>query len=102
MSVTKQFKSLIPVLLAICGSTISFADEANKTIEVADIGLATPESVEYYAKEDVYLVTNINGSPFAADGNGFISKLKPDGSVVDLKWIDGTKPGVTLNAPKGA
>ncbi|GMR08270.1 MAG: ATP/GTP-binding protein [Gammaproteobacteria bacterium] len=74
----------------------------NKNIIIAEVGFSTPESVEYYAAEDVYLVTNINGSPFAADGNGFISKLKPDGSVIDLKWIDGTKKGVTLNAPKGA
>jgi sugar lactone lactonase YvrE len=50
---------------------------------------------------DVYLVSNINGSPFAADGNGFVSRLAPDGTVVDLKWIDGAKEGVTLNAPKG-
>ena len=69
---------------------------------VANIGLATPESVEYYAAEDVYLVTNINGSPLAADGNGFISKIRPDGTVVALKWIDGAAEGVTLHAPKGA
>jgi len=73
-----------------------------KSIVVSDVGFATPESVEYYADEDVYLVTNINGSPFAVDGNGFISKIKPDGTVVDLKWIDGAKKGVTLNGPKGA
>lgn len=73
-----------------------------QSIVIAEVGFSTPESVEYYAAEDVYLVTNINGSPLAADGNGFISKLKPDGSVIDLKWIDGAKKGVTLNAPKGA
>ena len=73
-----------------------------KSTVIADVGFSTPESVEYYPAEDVYLVTNINGSPFAADGNGFISKLKPDGSVINLKWINGTKKGVTLNAPKGA
>ena len=71
-------------------------------IVVSDVGFATPESVEYYAAEDVYLVTNINGSPFAVDGNGFISKVKPDGTVVKLKWIDGARKGVTLNGPKGA
>jgi len=71
-------------------------------VTIAEVGFSTPESVEYYADEDVYLVTNINGSPLAVDGNGFISKVKPDGTVVDLKWIDGTQAGVTLNAPKGA
>jgi sugar lactone lactonase YvrE len=50
---------------------------------------------------DVYLVANINGSPGAKDGNGFISRISPEGSVIDLKWIDGAAEGVSLNAPKG-
>ncbi len=69
---------------------------------VCEADFSTPESVEYYAIDDVYLVTNINGDPLAADGNGFISRIKPDCSVVDLKWIDGMNKDVTLNAPKGA
>lgn len=68
-------------------------------IQVA--GFSTPESILYDARSDVYLVSNINGNPTAADGNGFISRVAPDGQVLDLKWIDGTKPGVRLNAPKG-
>lgn len=70
-------------------------------VVVSDVGFATPECVLSMPNEDVYLVSNINGSPFAADGNGFVSRLGPDGTVVDLKWIDGAKEGVTLNAPKG-
>jgi hypothetical protein len=46
-------------------------------------------------------VSNINGGSAEADGNGFISKLRPDGTVIALKWLDGSKDGVTLNAPKG-
>jgi hypothetical protein len=75
---------------------------AAEPIIIDAIGLATPESVEYYAAEDVYLVTNINGHPLAADGNGFISKIGPDGTVIDLKWIDGMRSGTRINAPKGA
>jgi hypothetical protein len=70
-------------------------------VVVADVGFATPECVLHLVEDDVYLVSNINGSPFAADGNGFISRLGTDGSVIDLKWIDGSTDGVTLNAPKG-
>lgn len=70
-------------------------------VVVADVGFATPECVLHLVEDDVYLVSNINGSPFAADGNGFISRLGTDGSVVALKWIDGSTDGVTLNAPKG-
>jgi hypothetical protein len=76
--------------------------QIEEKIEIADVGFQTPESVEYYAKEDVYLVTNINGSPLAKDGNGFISKVSPDGRVINLKWIDGTQKGISLDAPKGA
>jgi len=74
--------------------------DAKRTV-ITNIGLKTPESIEYYAAEDVYLVSNINGSAVVAEGNGFISKIKPDGSVIKLKWIDGTKAGIQLNSPKG-
>ncbi|MEJ2537537.1 MAG: hypothetical protein P8048_10895, partial [Calditrichia bacterium] len=94
------------MVLLLCSVTI-FAGDANsmkvkKRSVIENMGLSTPESVEYYPDEDIYLVTNINGSPFAADGNGFISKIEPDGKIVNLKWLDGKKEGITLNAPKGA
>ena len=97
-----QVNIIIVVLLSLIVSVTAITCETKKNIIVSDVAFSTPESVEYYAAEDVYLVTNINGSPFEADGNGFISKVKPDGHIVDLKWIDGTKKGVRLNAPKGA
>jgi hypothetical protein len=49
----------------------------------------------------VYLVANINGQPGDADDNGFISRVTPDGKVAELKWIDGARPDVKLDAPKG-
>jgi sugar lactone lactonase YvrE len=64
-------------------------------------GLQTPESVLYDADADLYLVSNINGQPLDADDNGFISKVSPDGKITELKWIDGAKDNITLNAPKG-
>ncbi len=93
--------SMITAAILSLADLISTQGLASK-ITIEGIGLATPESVEYYADEDVYLVTNINGSPFEKDGNGFISKISPAGEVIDLKWIDGSKPGTRLNAPKGA
>lgn len=65
------------------------------------VGLATPESVLHDPTTDQYLVSNVNGEPLAKDGNGFIARLSPDGNVATLKWIEGNKGGVTLNAPKG-
>lgn len=60
-----------------------------------------PESIFHDTATDTYLVSNINGSPVDHDDNGFISKVSPDGKIVELKWIDGAKPDVTLDAPKG-
>src|SRR5438445_6480020 len=70
--------------------------------KVASIeGFLTPESVLHDSGQDIYFVSNINGSPTAKDNNGFISRLKPDGAVENLKFIEGGKNGVVLNAPKG-
>lgn len=64
-------------------------------------GFSTPESVLHDETRDRYLVSNVNGRPVDVDGNGFISELSPDGKVTNLKWIEGGKNKVTLNAPKG-
>lgn len=58
-------------------------------------GLSTPESVVHDPIGDVYLVSNIEGSPFEADGRGFVSRIAPDGRVLSARFIDG------LDAPKG-
>lgn len=65
------------------------------------LGLSTPESVLHDETADVYLVSNIEGKPAEADGKAFIARLRPDGGVEVLRWIDGGKNGATLNAPKG-
>lgn len=64
-------------------------------------GFSTPESVYFDEKNDRYLVSNINGAPFALDNNGYISELSPDGKVLREKWIAAGVANVTLNAPKG-
>jgi sugar lactone lactonase YvrE len=71
-------------------------------LSLHDAGFNTPESVYYDAKNDLYLVSNINGSPTATDNNGYISRVAPDGSKVEAKWIEGGKNGVKLDAPKGS
>ncbi|MBL1321148.1 MAG: SMP-30/gluconolactonase/LRE family protein [Methylophaga sp.] len=54
-----------------------------------------PESVVYDAKRKQLYVSNVNGNPTEAAGNGYISLLSVDGKIIDQHWIDG------LNAPKG-
>ncbi|MBW3629525.1 MAG: hypothetical protein KY464_09525 [Gemmatimonadetes bacterium] len=64
-------------------------------------GLETPESVRYDPVADAYFVSNIVGGPGTRDGVGFISVVGADGTVRELRFIDGGKKGATLNAPKG-
>lgn len=64
-------------------------------------GFLTPESVLSDSAQDVYFVSNINGSPLTKDNNGFISRVRPDGAIEVLKFIEGGRGSVTLNAPKG-
>jgi sugar lactone lactonase YvrE len=64
-------------------------------------GFENPESARYDAELDVWYVSNVNGSPVAKDGNGYISRLKGDGTMDSLKFIVSGAKGVTLDAPKG-
>jgi len=65
-------------------------------------GIATPESVLYDEANDRYLVSNINGKPDAADNNGYITELSPDGKVLKEKFIAGGVGKTKLDAPKGS
>jgi sugar lactone lactonase YvrE len=64
-------------------------------------GFSTPESVLWDAEQQTWFVSNINGSPVAKDGNGFISRLTADGAIDSLNFVLGGRGGVTLNGPKG-
>lgn len=58
-------------------------------------GLKNPESVLYDKENNVLYISNVNGQATDKDGNGFISKVSPNGKFITEKWITG------LNAPKG-
>jgi hypothetical protein len=66
-----------------------------------DVGFRSPESALYDPVADVYLVSNVSGGPADADNDGFISKVSPDGALLELRWIDATSAKTPLNAPKG-
>lgn len=114
---TDRFRSLAPLALTLfalaCGdgernadldggadtAPAAPADPAGGLTITGDF--QTPESVLHDPAADVYLVSNIQGAPLEKDGNGFISRVAPDGTVQQLKWIDGAADGVRLSAPKG-
>lgn len=64
-------------------------------------GFAQPEGMLHNQLSDLYLVSNINGTPFGRDDNGYIAQINPDGTLNQAKWIDGASAEVELNAPKG-
>jgi hypothetical protein len=72
-------------------------------ILVEDAGFELPEAVVHDAHADVYLVSNVGGDGsdlLAANNNGFISRLAPDGTVLELRWIEGTADA-PLHGPAG-
>jgi hypothetical protein len=56
---------------------------------------ASPESAYYHAQSKSVFVSSINGQILEKDGNGYISRLSPDGKMLSARWVTG------LNAPKG-
>jgi sugar lactone lactonase YvrE len=64
-------------------------------------GIAAPESALYDPEQDVYFISNMNGGLLDRDDNGFITRVDANSGSMTLKWIEGGKNGVTLDAPKG-
>lgn len=64
-------------------------------------GLRGPESVLHDPEQDVYFISNLNGGLLEHDDNGFITRIDAKSMAVELKWIEGGRNGVRLDAPKG-
>ncbi|MCG8325690.1 MAG: hypothetical protein MI673_09240 [Thiotrichales bacterium] len=86
-------KSIVNIVLLFLVSITSHADELEKIWETG--GLANPESAVYDQRNGVIYVSNVNGSPVEKDGNGFISIVSLDGTIIEREWVRG------LDAPKG-
>jgi hypothetical protein len=82
--------SLVAFALS-CGAAIA----AEPKLIFEGKGLAQPESVVQDPATGALYVSNIAGAVMQKDGNGFISKLKPDGTIAVKEWVKG------LNAPAG-
>ncbi len=72
-------------------------DEAAALPELTQVWVATgfeaPEGVA--VDGDVLYISNVAGEGDGKDGEGWISRVSMDGTVLEEKWIEG------LNAPKG-
>ena len=64
-------------------------------------GFHTPESVLHDPERDVYWVSNIGeGGAFGHDGDGFLSRIDPDGTI-DARFASRERSGAVLDSPKG-
>lgn len=78
------------------------AQAVSARLVASPAGFTAPEAVRYDPGQDVYLVANWgNGSAGAKDNNGFISRMRPEGEVDNLRFIAGGSAGATLHAPRG-
>jgi hypothetical protein len=65
-------------------------------------GLSQPEALSFDPAQNVYFISNANGSPGVKDGNGFISRITADGVMDSLHFIQSGRDSVQLDAPMGS
>lgn len=76
----------------------STADVAKQKV-FANIGLQNSECIRYDAANDRYIISNLGTR--GPENNGYISIMSPDGTILNQKFIEGGKNGVTLIDPLG-
>lgn len=90
-----------PAATTSAGSGEASADRVARLI-ITPMGFTGPEAVRYDPDQDVYFVSNFGAGPSGGtDNNGFISRMDPDGTVTELRFIAGGASGVVLHAPRG-
>lgn len=86
------------LLVVILSASIYSFGQNGKHVELlwkTEKKLQTPESVLYYAEEEILFVSSIDGNPESKDNDGFISKVNLKGEIIKLNWVE------RISAPKG-
>ncbi|HUE96584.1 MAG TPA: hypothetical protein VMN39_07980 [Longimicrobiaceae bacterium] len=65
----------------------TFAHEVSEPLVVSG-GFEAPESAAHDPVADAYYISNV-GDLFSDANDGFISRLSPDGTILDLRWVEG-------------
>ena len=74
-------------------------DTSNR-IAIIEGRLSGTEAVRYDKNQDVYFISNFNGSAAKADSNGFIAKATAQGTIDSLRFMTGTNKS-PLHSPRG-
>jgi len=92
-------QSVFALIVAFGGAAALLAQApatgAPQPLWTVNTGLVRPNSAYYHQQSNSIFVSNYGGGRFIKDGNGYITRLAPDGTVLAEKWAAG------LNAPKG-
>lgn len=87
---------LAVAILAGSAAPAALAAQENSAKEAWSLdGFSAPESAIYDAERQEIYVSNVVGDPLAADGQGFVSRVSPDGEMLEAEWVAG------FDAPKG-
>lgn len=82
--------------MSIVTSTVNATDSVTlEKIWATDKVFKEPEGIAIDNQRRVVYVSNVNAAPWELDGNGFISKIGLDGSIIKLEWVKG------FHSPKG-
>lgn len=83
----------VPALCAMIATTASPAMAAEEVWSLD--GFSTPESVLHDGERGVLYVASVAGEPLEKNGAGFLSRVSPEGEMLERDWVTG------LDAPKG-
>ena len=82
-----MFKNvLLPALLLLSSHAFSEQGQLTQVWELSDV-LSNPESVIFDPQTNLLYVSSVNGGPAEKDGNGFLSTIALDGTVVNQSWL---------------
>jgi DNA-binding beta-propeller fold protein YncE len=87
-------KKKVLLIIFVLISTICFCQSLSR-VWITDSVFLKPESALFDSSKQAVYISNINGEYLAKDGNGFISKIRIDGKIDSLKWVEG------LDNPQG-
>ena len=81
------------VLLVLCSAGAAKAAPQLEEVWRINEGFTSPESVVFYPKEQVFIVSNVNG--YSKNGLGYLSKVSLQGELIAARYVNG------LNGPTG-
>jgi DNA-binding beta-propeller fold protein YncE len=88
-----MMRFVFALLLSLLVLTPAHAGAPKKLWELK--GFDAPESVVFDPASNALYVSNIGGKIWQKDSNGFISKVSPDGKMIERDWLTG------LDSPTG-